>query len=103
MFSAQRLNLPLSHSLYSWWFSGKWFTFVAYLTYTSVQPFMAADTRALVVDLNYAIGTADIHFLPGICVWNRIVLLVKGDVVVHLNRCHLPRCILVVVPPAMAS
>ena len=66
------------------------------LAFSPIQTSMAAYSGILIKDLNKTLRTADIDFLSDICIRNRVILIIKGNMIIQLNRClFLRKCTVV--------
>lgn len=61
------------------------------LAFLPIQTSMAAYSGILIKDLNKTLRTADINLLSDICIRNRIILIIKGNVIIQLNRRCFPQ------------
>jgi hypothetical protein len=62
----------------------------AVLTATAMQTDVRTYPAAVVEHLNCISGHADIDLTLDVFIWNGIVLLIYGDVVVERHRCRFP-------------
>ena len=61
------------------------------LAFSPIQTSMAAYSGILIKDLNKTLRTADIDLLSDICIRNLVILIIKGNVIIQLNRRCFPQ------------